>query len=137
MGRMLRKFCRTRLLRVLLPLVAAVQGYAISSYAASEAVAPVYFNLPEITTAINPTQQVVAQVSLRLAGPKTELKARDNMVRLRHAFVMRLADIDPNRIDAAMLESLADAYRDDANRVLSSEAAVRSVLLQKFVVQSK
>ena len=110
--------------------------------AADNAAPPVYFNLPEITTAINSRQQVVALVSLRLAGPKTEQRARDRMVRLRHAFVLQLADLDLEKLDALAMDNLAESYREEANQILSSSTTttrrvVISVLLQKFVVQSK
>ena len=129
-------------LTFLAQLVAMLVLLASPSLAADKTAAPVYFNLPEITTAINSRQQIVALVSLRLAGPKTEQRARERMVRLRHAFVLQLADLDLAKLDAIAMDNLAESYREEANEILSSTTTstrrvVISVLLQKFVVQSK
>ncbi len=141
-------FCRppktppSRFLLFLAQLMAISVLFLSPALAADKPVLPVYFNLPEITTAINSRQQVVALVSLRLAGPKTEQRARDRMVRLRHAFVLQLADLDLENLDALAMDNLAESYREEANQILSANTTtprrvVLAVLLQKFVVQSK
>lgn len=94
-------------------------------------------DIPELTSAIDKDHQVILKVSLRMAGPKSEELARQHLPRLRHALVLMLADRGVKDFNAAGLEDLTEIYRGEANKVLGRKAAVKSVLLQSFVIQDK
>ncbi len=94
-------------------------------------------DLPELTAAIDPAHQVALRLSLQMSGPRAEKLARERLLRLRHALVLRLAGLDGQALDAVAVEQLLEDYRGDANSVLGAQNAVRGVLVQKFVVQGK
>lgn len=97
----------------------------------------VWFDLPEVVTALDRDNQVSLQLMLRLSGPRAEKLARERLVKLRHALVLQLSDVRAKDFDAPALETLLEDFRLEANGVLGAKNAVRSVLVQKFVVQSK
>lgn len=99
--------------------------------------AGILLDLPEVTTALDRDYQVSLQLALRLSGPGIEKRARENLSRLRHALVMALADRRPGDLDAPGIEALIEDFREEANALLGTRNSVRSVLVKKFVVQSK
>ena len=103
---------------------------------AATPIKPVYFDLPQITTALNHGHQLIVQVTLRLPGPIAEQHVRETVIKLRHTLVLHLSDMDPDNLDAQALDTLADRYVLAANETLEGNR-VKEALFQKFVVQTK
>lgn len=93
--------------------------------------------LPEITTALDHEFQVSLQLAMRPSGHVAEKQVRDNLIRLRHILVMELADRRPGDLDARGIEDLIESFRGEANALLGLRNGIHSVLITKFVVQSK
>ncbi len=123
--------------RVALGLVCALTLSTAQASLPAKSLDQVWFDLPEVVTALDRDYQVSLQLMLRLSGPRAEKLARERLVKLRHALVLQLSDVHAKEFDAPALETLLEDFRLEANGVLGAKNAVRSVLVQKFVVQSK
>lgn len=118
-------------------IIASMVLFAVQPLAeATPNTKPVYFDLPQVTTALNHGYQATVQVTLRLPGPIAEQRARDNAIKLRHTLVLMLSDVNPQSFDAHAMDALADRYVSVANETLDG-SRIREVLFQKFVVQTK
>jgi flagellar basal body-associated protein FliL len=97
----------------------------------------IQLGLPEITTALDQDYQVQTRLVLQLSGPRAEKMAKEKLVRLRHTLVLQLAEQNPQQLDAEAIETVMEDFRIEANTVLGAPNAIKSVLVQKFVVQAK
>lgn len=96
-----------------------------------------YLDLPEFTTAIDHGHQVNIAVVLRLNDTRREKQVRENLVRLRHALVLDLAEQNLETPAGDRIESFLEEYRRDANAMLGGRNAIAAVLVRRFVVQGK
>ncbi len=121
---------------IALVIISSVALVTQQAVVAAPRVKPVYFDLPQITTALNHGYQVVVQVTLRLPGPIAEQRVRENVNKLRHLLVLHLSDISPDSLDDQVLDTISERYILAANDALES-SRIKEVLFQKVVVQTK